>query len=259
MSHAETRAVADRHAGTYRVLPRLAGMVDEVSRAYSRRVAEYIELLGSMTAVHHSDLQLISTWAGGVKAKSLTLVVARATGPISSPNTISMLAAWMQCPSSIAHARDTFSELIYFTLGTIESLDAVTDSVGGVLAWYSLIHHEPKVMGAPLLEICRALKPGEHVVVGFLESTALEEYAHAVTPAWRWPADLLSAELNAAGFGCRNPPFGRPMASSPFGSDHRPVPRNTLRDRLAYTVIGCLGRPSREPDRTSATRAPAPK
>ena len=27
-----------------------------------------------------------------------------------------------------------------------------------------------------------------------------QRHAHAVTPAWRWPVDVLSVELNAAGF-----------------------------------------------------------
>ena len=174
-------------------------MIDEVSRAYSRRAAEYIELLGSMTAVHPSDLQLISTWASGVKGE----VIDAGCGPGHWTNFLAQhnldARGVDPVPEFIAHAKNNYPEL-NFTLGTIESLGAFTDSVGGVLAWYSLIHHEPKVIRVPLLEISRALRPGGTLVVGFLESTALEEYAHAVTPAWRWPVDLLSAELNAAGF-----------------------------------------------------------
>ncbi len=40
---------------------------DEVSPAYLRRAAEYVELFGSMSAAHPSDRQLVSTWAGEVE------------------------------------------------------------------------------------------------------------------------------------------------------------------------------------------------
>jgi hypothetical protein len=46
---------------------RFEGMPNESSRvAYSGRATEYIDLLGSMSSVHPSDLQIVSTWAGDV-------------------------------------------------------------------------------------------------------------------------------------------------------------------------------------------------
>ena len=43
-------------------------MPNEVSRAaYSDRATEYIDLLGSMSSVHPSDLQIVSAWASNVE------------------------------------------------------------------------------------------------------------------------------------------------------------------------------------------------
>ncbi|MGD8167171.1 class I SAM-dependent methyltransferase [Herbiconiux sp. P16] len=137
-------------------------MGNEVNRAYSSRAAEYIELLGSMTAVH--------------AARGIDLV-----------------------PEFISHARNTYPG-VDFALGSLEALDAHTASVGGILSWYSLIHHRPETIRIPLREFGRVLKPGGTLLVGFFEGPVVEEFAHAVTPAYRWPVDDLGAELSATGF-----------------------------------------------------------
>jgi hypothetical protein len=38
------------------------------------------------------------------------------------------------------------------------------------------------------------------VLIGFLEGSVVEEYAHAVAPAYLWSVDALGEELWAAGF-----------------------------------------------------------
>jgi len=110
-----------------------------------------------------------------------------------------LLAASIWCPSSSSMPRTPFPG-VSFTLGSLDSLDAGTGSVGGILSWYSLIHYEPETIRIPLLEFSRALKPGGTLLVGFFEGQAVEEFAHAVTPAYRWPVDDLGTELNATGF-----------------------------------------------------------
>ncbi|MCI4658890.1 class I SAM-dependent methyltransferase [Cryobacterium zhongshanensis] len=175
-------------------------MVHDVSRtAYSRRAAEYIELLGSMTAVHPSDLHLVSTWANEVDGE----IIDAGCGPGQWTDFLARHGNAVRgidvVPEFIAHARHTYPD-VNFTLGSFDCLDADTGSVGGVLAWYSLIHHEPETIQAPLLEISRALKPGGTLLVGFFEGPLVDEFAHAVTAAFRWPVERLGAHLRAAGF-----------------------------------------------------------
>jgi hypothetical protein len=42
-------------------------VVNGVSDAYSLRAAEYVELFGSMDAVHPEDRQFVETWARGIE------------------------------------------------------------------------------------------------------------------------------------------------------------------------------------------------
>jgi hypothetical protein len=51
-----------------------------------------------------------------------------------------------------------------------------------------------------LREFSRVLEPGGALLVGFFEGTAVEQFAHAVTPAYRWSVDAFNAELDSAGF-----------------------------------------------------------
>ncbi|WP_127472984.1 class I SAM-dependent methyltransferase [Microbacterium sulfonylureivorans] len=192
-------------------------MVDTVRRAYSRRAAEYIDLLGSMEAVHPSDLQLVSAWADGLDGD----VIDVGCGPGHWTNFLVERGVDARgvdaVPAFIAHARNSYPG-VSFTLGSLESLDAATGSVSGVLAWYSLIHYTPESIRVPLIEMGRVLKPGGRLLIGYLASAAIEEYAHAVTPAWRWPVDALRAELDATGFDTvqtdtRQPPGERPQGS----------------------------------------------
>ena len=175
-------------------------MVNEVSRsAYSRRAAEYIELLGSMTAMHPSDRQIVTTWADQVDGE----IVDAGCGPGHWTNVLVERGRRARgvdlVPEFIAHAKRSYPG-VDFAVGSLDSLDAETGSVAAILAWFSLIHYEPDAIGIPLREFARALEPGGSLLVGFFEGAVVEQFAHAVTPAYRWPVDDLAAELSAAGF-----------------------------------------------------------
>ena len=102
-------------------------------------------------------------------------------------------------PEFIERARNTYPE-VPFTIGSLSALDDPGGSVGGILSWYSLIHHEPGTIACPLREFNRALRPEGTLLIGFFEGPVVEEFAHAVAPAYRWSVDDLSSELVAVGF-----------------------------------------------------------
>jgi len=120
-------------------------------------------------------------------------------------------------PAFVQHARRTHPG-VRFEVGSAEHLPAADGSLGGVLAWYSLIHHEPDAIDQALREIARVLRPGGRLLVGFFEGPRVEPFEHAVVTAWRWPVDELAAKLAAGGFTLlesttRTDPGSRPHAA----------------------------------------------
>ena len=175
-------------------------MPNEASRAaYSARAAEYIDLLGSMSSVHPSDLQIVSTWANDVHGD----LIDAGCGPGHWTNFLTEQGLTARgidhVPEFIAHAANVFPA-VDFAIEGLDSIHAGTNSVGGVLSWYSLIHYEPGEIQVPLREFSRVIKSGGALLIGFFEGPAIEKFTHAVTPAYRWPVEEISAELGRAGF-----------------------------------------------------------
>lgn len=171
----------------------------EAGRAYSRRAVDYADLFGSMTAVHPSDRQLVDTWADAVTGP----VIDAGCGPGHWTNYLDQrgtVASGVDLsPAFIARARAHYPG-VSFEIGNLDGLDATTASLGGLLAWYSLIHHEPSTIQVPLTEFARVLGPGGNLLLGFFEGPAIEKFDHAVLDAYKWPVTDLSRELCAAGF-----------------------------------------------------------
>ena len=191
--------MADRLAGDVCSFLRLDSVISKVSDAYSRRAAEYTDLFGSMSAVHPSDRQLVSTWARGIEGP----VIDAGCGPGQWTNFLTELGLTARgvdlVPEFIERARREYPG-VPFEVGDLNNLDCETGTVDGVLSWYSLIHHEPHTIRIPLMEFHRALSPRGTLLIGFLEGAVVEQFDHAVTPAYRWPVADLSEELLAVGF-----------------------------------------------------------
>ncbi|WP_445442994.1 class I SAM-dependent DNA methyltransferase [Clavibacter sp. km1a] len=170
-----------------------------VRDAYDARAAEYAERLGSMSAVHPADRALVTDWADGI------------TGPVLDAGcgpghwTAFLAGRGLDVrgldlvPAFVAHARRAHPG-VPFSVGGMDALDAPTGALGGVLAWYSLIHHAPASIGEPLGELARAIRPGGHLLVGAFAGSETEAFDHAVTRAWRWSVGDLSAALASSGF-----------------------------------------------------------
>ncbi|WP_240747155.1 class I SAM-dependent methyltransferase [Microbacterium sp. K24] len=96
-------------------------------------------------------------------------------------------------------ARQDHPEL-RFELASFSALPVEDRSVGGILAWYSLIHADPVDVPAVLAEFARVLAPGGSLLLGFFVGEPREPFAHAVTTAYFWLAEVLSELLTDAGF-----------------------------------------------------------
>ncbi|GAA2963253.1 class I SAM-dependent methyltransferase [Microbacterium schleiferi] len=171
----------------------------EVQRAYGSRAAEYAEHLGLMEAVTETDRELVRSWA-----KTLTgPVLDVGCGPGHWSAYLHALGVDVTgidpTPEFIMHARSAHPA-VAFREGRAEHLDVPEESLGGVLAWYSLIHAQAAEVAAALVEFARALRPGGGLVIGFFEGPVFEPFDHAITTAYRWPVDALSILVREAGF-----------------------------------------------------------
>lgn len=104
-------------------------------------------------------------------------------------------------PAMIAIAREAHPDL-RFEEGSMAALDLEDGALGGILAFYSVIHMPPRELPAVFGEFCRVLKPGGHLMLGFFagDDPQPQEFDHKVTLAYRWSPSALVDLLKQAGF-----------------------------------------------------------
>ena len=167
--------------------------------AYGSRAIEYTELLGSMSAVHPSDRQIIDSWAERVTGR----VLDAGCGPGHWTNYLTQLGLTARgidiVSSFIDHAKSAYPG-IPFDVRSIDAIDEGDGSLAGVLSWFSTIHHEPDVIAVPIAEFARVIRPGGQFVLGFFSGDAIEPFDHAVVQAFRWPPRELRRILKEEGF-----------------------------------------------------------
>jgi len=173
--------------------------VDTVRESYSARSQEYADLFGSAASAHPLDRALIGSWADTVSGP----VLDAGCGPGQWTDFMAgrglAVSGVDLVPEFVERAREHYPDLS-FGVGTLDALDIAAESLGGVLSWFSLIHHCPRDIRTPLAEFARVIRPGGGLLVGFFTGPTLEAFEHAVTTAYRWPAAELGHELDRAGF-----------------------------------------------------------
>ncbi|MEJ2888114.1 class I SAM-dependent DNA methyltransferase [Actinomycetospora aeridis] len=107
-------------------------------------------------------------------------------------------------PAMVALARREHPG-IRFDVGDMAALDVPDGSLGGLLAWYSLIHVPAPELPAVLGEFRRVLRPGGHLLVAFQVGDDVshqdEAFGHPVSLDFRrLQPDAVAALLEAAGF-----------------------------------------------------------
>ncbi len=106
-------------------------------------------------------------------------------------------------PAMVAVARASYPD-IRFDEGTMSALDIADGVLGGILAWYSIIHTPPERLPSIFEEFNRVLRPGGHVLLAFQVGDArvhLEQaYGHTLSlDAYRLSPVLVSELLVRSG------------------------------------------------------------
>ncbi|MGW8566984.1 class I SAM-dependent methyltransferase [Isoptericola sp. NPDC055881] len=169
------------------------------SAAYAARAQEYTDLFGSMDAVHDDDRDLVARWAAGLAGR----VVDAGCGPGQWTDFLARQGVDAEgvdlAEPFLDRARAAYPG-VPFRRAALDDLGVPDGSLGGVLAWYSVIHTAPPRMDAVLAELARALAPGGGLLLGFFRGPRVEPFDHAVATAWFWPPDELARRLDRAGF-----------------------------------------------------------
>lgn len=171
----------------------------QIAAAYTARADEYVRLLGEVGQLDAADGTAIAAWRD---ATSGTLLDA-GCGPGMWTRVLGDGGrdAWGLdiTEAFVASARARFPDS-RFEIGSVRDIPAADASLGGILAWYSLIHTPPADLPSVLAEFARVLEPGGSVLIGYFDGEAREAFAHRVATAFFWSADALGELLVDAGF-----------------------------------------------------------
>lgn len=171
----------------------------QIAAAYDARATEYIALIGEVDQLAERDRVEIGEWADAMPGRILDA----GCGP----------GLWTRflhdrghdalgidlSEQFVAHARARHPHL-EFLHGSFDEIPLPDASLGGILAWYSLIHTPPGQLPAVLAEFARVIAPGGSVLIGFFDGIPREPFPHAVTTAYFWTPDALADLLQEAGF-----------------------------------------------------------
>lgn len=170
-----------------------------VLEAYGAHASEYTARLGAIDDMHELDRRRIERWAKQISGS----VVDAGCGPGHWTDMLNKLGVEISgvdlVPEFIASARARFPD-VSFQISSLRALDAAAGSLGGLLAWYSLIHLPQKEIPSTLREFARVLRPEGHLLVGFFRGEPGEPFDHAVTRAYYSSLDQMSFMLHDAGF-----------------------------------------------------------
>ncbi|HEV7976414.1 class I SAM-dependent methyltransferase [Amycolatopsis sp.] len=138
--------------------------------AYDTVAADYAELLRDNLAESPLDRAMLGAFADRVKADGNGEVGDLGCGPgrvTEHLHSLGLNAFGVDLsPGMIAVARSMYPDL-RFDEGLLTALDIKDAALGGVVAWYSIIHTPPELLPKIFAEFARVLAPGGQLLMAF--------------------------------------------------------------------------------------------
>ncbi|MFE6507881.1 class I SAM-dependent methyltransferase [Nocardioides sp. NPDC057767] len=172
----------------------------EIGAAYDGRAAEYIDLFGTIDKLAEQDRDTITTWRDSTTGRLLD--AGCGPGLWSQELTDGGVREVVGIDAStefVAAARARYPD-VDFQQADLAALPLGDGSIGGILAWYSIIHTPPAELQGILAEFARVLTPGGSALIGFFDGHPGEAFDHAVHTAYYWSAEALAELLAPLGF-----------------------------------------------------------
>jgi len=173
--------------------------------AYDAVASLYAELFSNVLDTLPAERALLAAFAELVRAHGAGPVADLGCGPghlTAHLHTLGLDTFGVDLsPAMITLARQAHPDL-RFDEGSMTALDLGDGVLGGILAFYSVIHTPPEQLPVVLSEFRRVLAPGGHLLLGFFagDDPLPREFDHKVTPAYRWSPDSLMELLRQNGF-----------------------------------------------------------
>ncbi|MBC7276138.1 class I SAM-dependent methyltransferase [Nocardioides sp.] len=175
-------------------------LMTKIAAAYDSRAAEYIDLFGHIDQLAEQDRDTITTWRDTTTGRLLD--AGCGPGLWSQELTTEGVREVVGLDASaefITAARERFPA-IAFQQADLAAIPLEDRSVGGILAWCSIIHTPPADLPAILSEFARVLSPGGSALIGYFDGEPGEAFDHAVHTAYYWSAKALEDLLAEHGF-----------------------------------------------------------
>jgi SAM-dependent methyltransferase len=174
---------------------------------YDAVAADYSEWISNELATKPWDRALLAAFAELVHADGAGPVGDLGCGPGRVTAHLSCLGLSVfgvdLSPAMVAMARRAHPDL-RFEEGSITAVDSPDGALGGIVAWYSIIHTPPEELPVVFAELHRVMAPGGHLLLAFQVGNEplhlAQAFDHVVSlDFYRFQPDRVAQLLDAAG------------------------------------------------------------
>lgn len=171
----------------------------DIAHAYDARAEEYVDEQGSVDRLAERDRSTIEQWRDGRDGRLLDAGCGPGhwTDLLADGGRRDVLGLDTS-RRFLESARRRFPGS-WFVAGDLARLPIGSRSLGGILAWYLIIHTPPADLPQVLAELARTLAPSGSLLLGFVDGEPGTAFDHVVTTAYHWDAEALTELLRPLG------------------------------------------------------------